>query len=613
MSIIEQKSFIKAIHPFEHLSSKELDNFAKSMDIAYFERQKVLQKSGSSPTHLYFIIKGFVHEKDEDEVVSFYTTGEIFNPISLIENYSKSEFIAHEETICYILPSEIFIQILRSNTKLKSYFFQSISEKLNRCVNDEKNQALSNIMLAKVKDTKIHKAFICQSDISIFEAASIIKEQKIPNLLLEDESKELYIVTDSDFRQKVILNRLDFDQKVSTIASKGLVYIYEDDFLFDAQLKMSKYALKRLVVKDKNEKIIGVLDQISLSSFFASNTFLISNQIEQASGVDELQDASGKFLSMIKSLHAKGVKIEFIAKLISQLNQKLLDKLFKLLAPKGLYENSALIIMGSEGRGEQVIKTDQDNGIIISDDFEIDESILREFAEKFTQTLVEFGFPKCDGNVMVSNPFWCKKSANFKEDIFNWLQKPDGHAQMNIAIFYDSSCVNGNDELLDELKEYLFKISNDTSSFYAHFARVVNSFDVPLGFFDGFTLISNDKTHKNELDLKRGGIFITLHCIRSLAMEYKIKETNTIARIKKLTEFKLFDEEFAKEIITAYSFLLNLKLQVQLDKLNHAKKLDNYIDPSTLSSMERDLLKDSFKIVNTLKKQIQHHFRLNYV
>lgn len=613
MSLLEQKSFIKSIHPFEFLAPKELDNFAKNMDIIYLKKDETIQQKAQKPTHLHFVLKGIVQERSDDEIVSIYSAHEIFNPISLIENHSKHEFVAIEESICYILPRKIFLQTLHVNEKLESYFFQSISEKLNKNINHEKNQALSNIMIAKVKDAKIHKAVIKNNDITIHQAASIIKDEKIPTLLLKDKNNELYIVTDSDFRQKVILNRMSFDEEISKIASKGLVYIYEDDFLFDAQLRMSKHGLKRLVVKNKDEKIVGILDQISLSSFFSSNTFSISNQIEHASSVMELKEASSKFLDMIKSLHVKGVKIEFITKLINQLNQKLLDRLFKIKAPKNLYEHSSLIVMGSEGRGEQIIKTDQDNAIIIDEKCDIDEASLREFARDFSETLVDFGFPRCEGNVMVSNPFWCKKISIYKENIYNWVQKPSMDSFMNIAIFYDAICVSGNRALLDELKHYLFKISNDSSSFFAHFAKVINSFDVPLGFFDGFVFNSKDINHKNELNLKRGGIFIIIHSIRSLALEHKISATNTIKRIKKLNELKVLEDEFTKELIMALNFLLNLKLKSQIEKLDKNQKADNYINPKNLTSMEKDLLKDSFKIVSTLKKQLEHHFRLNYV
>ena len=609
----EQKKFISNIHPFNNLNTFELDDLVEDLDIVYFKANSIVQAQDSNPEFLYFVLKGLIQEINDDEVLSVYSKGEIFDSVSLIKNHSKNSFVAIEESICYALKKERFMQILSSNQQLENYFFQSISDKLNNNILNEKNKDMANIMIAKVKDAKVHKAVIVDTNKTIYEAAKIIKQEKIPTLLLKDEDGEMYIVTDSDFRQKVILNRMDYDDLVVKIASKGLIYINEDDFLFNAQLQMAKHGLKRVVVKNDYDEIVGILDQISLSSFFATNTFAVSNQIINAETLEELKEASHSFIKIIKSLNAKGVKIEFISKLINQLNKKLLDKLYKILAPKELIGKSCLVVMGSEGRAEQILRTDQDNALIISDDCSISEEKLREFTHLFTETLVDFGFPRCEGNIMVSNPYWCRKQSDFKELIYEWVNSPSGDNFMNIAIFYDALCVSGDIEIIKELKNYLFKISSNSQSFYTNFARVINSFDVPLGFFDGFVFNSKDEKHKDEIDIKRGGIFIIVQGIRSLSIQNRVLNTNTIKRINSLKELKVLDDESAKELIMAFNILNSLKLKASLEKLDKKEKIDNFVNPNRLTIMEKDLLKESFKIVNKLKKRLENHFKLNYV
>lgn len=609
----EQKKFISNIHPFNNLNTFELDDLVEDLDIVYFKANSIVQAQDSNPEFLYFVLKGLIQEINDDEVLSVYSKGEIFDSVSLIKNHSKNSFVAIEESICYALKKERFMQILSSNQQLENYFFQSISDKLNNNILNEKNKDMANIMIAKVKDAKVHKAVVVDTNKTIYEAATIIKQEKIPTLLLKDEDGEMYIVTDSDFRQKVILNRMDYDDLVVKIASKGLIYINEDDFLFNAQLQMAKHGLKRVVVKNDHDEIVGILDQISLSSFFATNTFAVSNQIINAETLEELKEASHSFIKIIKSLNAKGVKIEFISKLINQLNKKLLDKLYKILAPKELIGKSCLVVMGSEGRAEQILRTDQDNALIISDDCSISEEKLREFTHLFTETLVDFGFPRCEGNIMVSNPYWCRKQSDFKELIYEWVNNPSGDNFMNIAIFYDALCVSGDIEIIKELKNYLFKISSNSQSFYTNFARVINSFDVPLGFFDGFVFNSKDEKHKDEIDIKRGGIFIIVQGIRSLSIQNRVLNTNTIKRINSLKELKVLDDESAKELIMAFNILNSLKLKASLEKLDKKEKIDNFVNPNRLTIMEKDLLKESFKIVNKLKKRLENHFKLNYV
>jgi CBS domain-containing protein len=562
---------------------------------------------------LYFIIKGLVQEKHNNEVLSIYSNNEFFDPISLIENYSKHTFVTVQETICYALPRSIFIKTLHENTHLESFFFQSISQKLNANINNEKDKELSNLMVAKVKDARVHNAVIVPYNTSIFDAVTTIKKEKVPTLLLEDNENKIHIVTDSDFREKVILNRMDFDDSVGKLSNPVSMYVSENDFLFNAQLLMAKHGVKRMVVKNDDDEICGIIDQISLSSFFATHTFSVSNEIDKAESVEELKIATKSFTKIIKSLNAKGVKVDFISKLINQLNRKVMHKLFEKLAPEGLVSKSCLVVMGSEGRGEQVLKTDQDNALIVANDCTVSDEDILKFTKEYTEILVDFGFPRCEGNIMVSNPYWCRRQKDFKNLIFEWVTKPSGDNFMNLAIFYDAVCATGDRDLLDELKKHLFKIGSTSKTFYMHFAKVIMEFNVPLGFFDGFVFDSSDKKHKNEIDIKKGGIFILVQSIRTLSLEHKLMRANTLKRIEELKQLGELDEEFASEITEAFNFLCTIKLKSNLEKMDAAQKIDNYINPNNLNTMEKDLLKESFKIINKLKKKLENHYKLNYV
>lgn len=611
MSNSEFTSFLSRIYPFENLPRPLLEEFSKQLEIVHFNKDVIIQKEKQEVQNLYFITQGLVQEKSEDEVLAIYSQNEFFDPISLIENYSKCNFATIEDTTCYMMPRDFFIKILHENIELESYFFQSISQKLNTHISNEKNKELVNIMLAKVKDAKVHRAVIVPFNTSIFDAATIIKKEKIPTLLLRDENNEIFVVTDSDFRQKVILNRMDYDESVSKICTGNLIYINENDFLFNAQLIMSKHNLKRLIVKNDENEIVGIIDQISLSAYFSMHTFSVSNEIEEAQSLEELKKASLSLIEIIKSLSSKGVKVGFISKLINQLNRKIIHKILKLTAPKELMDNYCFLVMGSEGRGEQILRTDQDNALIINDNCDISNETMDNYTKKFTEILIDFGFPRCDGNIMVSNPYWCRKTSDFKKLIKSWITNKTGDDFMNLAIFYDALSASGDLKLLKELKEYTFKLSSDSQSFYTNFAKIIMSFNVPLGFFDGF-VYDKDKNHKNEIDIKKGAIFILVQSIRSLSLEHKIFRTNTLKRIEELNKLGVLEDELSSELIEAFNFLSTLKLKTNLQKLDSKREIDNFINPNDLNSMDKDLLKDSFKIVNKIKKKLENRYRLNY-
>ena len=610
MSLLEQKSFIREITPFNNLDDYSLEKITKELDVVYFKKDETLLTSQTKPQFLYFIIKGVVQEVHEDEVLSVYSHHEYFDPVSLIENNVKHDFITAQETICYALKREFFLSFMYEHEDIESYFFQTISKKLNTNLSNEQNKEFVNFMVSRVKDAYLQQPIILDADETIFNAVGVLKENKGSSLLVKGKDEQLGIVTDTDFREKIILNRMSFDEPISKIATFGLKYVSSEEFLFNAQLTMNKFGIKRLIVRDdKTKKITGVLDLIALTSFFASHTYSVTLELENASSVEELKKGSENFIRVIRTLYAKGVKVRYISKLISQLNGKLFHKLFELTAPAKLIEESTLIIMGSEGRGEQILRTDQDNALILSDNCDISQKELEEFTSIFSAHLCDFGYPKCSGNIMVNNSYWRIRLQEFKKRLYSWVYSNKAEDLMNLAIFYDAVAVSGDTKLLDELKDYLFGICSHAPAFQSHFARPILNFETPLSMFANF--IVSKKEHKNELDIKKGGIFPIVHGARSLSLEYDIKTTNTVERLKELNNQDILDREFVSELIEAFNFLLTLRLKARLEKIDCELEPDNYINPSNLNTLEKDLLRDSFKIVDKFKKFLTFHYKLN--
>lgn len=610
MELIEQKHFIKGIRPFDTLDDYSLENLIKELDIVYFKQDETLLTHQEKPEYLYFIIKGLVQEIHEDEVLSVYSHNEYFDPISIIENKVKHTFVTTQETICYALKRDFFLSFIYEHEHIEGYFFQTISNKLNSNISHEQNKEFANFIIARVKDAYLQQPMVVDEDETIFNAVEILKGNKTSSLLVKNKDGEFGIVTDTDFREKIILNRMSFDEPISKIASFGLKYVSDEEFLFNAQLMMNKYGIKRLIVQKHNtEDIIGVLDLISLTSFFASHTYAVTLELDNANTIDELKRASENFINVIRTLYAKGVKVRYISKTIGQLNSKLFHKLFELIAPSELIEQSTLIIMGSEGRGEQILRTDQDNALILSDNCTVGEDVIEKFTNEFTAHLCDFGYPKCSGKIMVNNPYWRFTVKDFKERLYQWVYSNNSNDLMNLAIFYDAISVYGDEKLLLELKEYLYNICSNSSSFNSYFSRALLSFETPLSMFANFVVSKKD--HKNELDIKKGGIFAIVHGVRSLSLEYKIYETNTVERLKQLNNKGILDRETTSELIEAFNFLLTIRLRSRLDKIDSEQPLDNYINPSKLNTLEKDLLRDSFKIVDKFRKYLTYHYKLN--
>ncbi len=608
MELLEQRMFIKEIPPFDRVDEEIVDKIAENLDIAYFKADETVLDKGAMPEFLYFIIKGVVQEKEGDEVLSLYSKQELFDPVSLIEKYAKHTFVTVEETLCYLLPSEIFLQLLHENDYLESYFFQTISQKLQQAEQNRESAVLADFMMARVEDAYLQKPLIVKADTSLHEAVVTWEKFGAGALLVEDESG-LGIVTDADLRKKFIIGKGDFDMAVGSLANRLPVTVPMREFLFNAQLLMTKYAIKHLVVTEEDQ-VVGILDQLSLASFFASHTYAIAHEIEMAKDVKELQKASEDLIKTVKALYAKGVKVRYIARLISQLNAKIFAKLFMLLAPDVLKMNACIIVMGSEGREEQILKTDQDNALIVSDACTMSEEEIAAFAHAYTKTLIAFGYPPCPGEIMLSNAKWRKSVHDFQKQIDLWLERKSADDLMELAIFYDSTAVAGDGTLLERLKRYLLEHLPSDQAFFAHFTSAVESFEVPLGIFSDF-VVEKKGVHKNELDIKKGGIFPIVHGVRALALEHGLKETNSVDRLKRLNDMGVLDKTMTADLIESFTYLMQLRLGANLHRLERGEEMSNYIEPKKLSGIEKDLLKDALKTVASFKKFLVYHYKLN--
>jgi len=606
MSTLDQKAFISVIQPFDRLPEKKLENVLGAMDVAYYKPGQIILKAGEKTEYLYLVIKGLVQERNEDdEVISVYGPQDTFGAIALLENGNQNEFTVQQELICYLLPKVEFLKLIQEHPEVQSFYYQNITARLNELIEQHHRKELSAFMVAKIRDAYVHQPIFVDAQTSIYEAVKIMKAHKTRAVLVK-KGEQVGITTQADVSNKMVLQRLSVDEPVDRITTYDIISLSADDFLFNAKLVMTKHSIKHLVVCNGKE-MLGILEQTDVFSYFADHTGLVDVQIERATNLEQLSEACQGIIHTIQSLSAKGVKLRYISQLVSELNKKIFSKLYNLLMPQEVIENSCLIVMGSEGREEQLLKTDQDNAIILREGFQHPE--LEKLTQKLTDTLIEFGYPPCPGNIMVSNPQWCQDLTGFKDQIFSWLDKPSEEAVMNIAIFYDATAVAGDTDLLAQAKGYLYQRLQDNRAFLSSFSRIALAFETPLSWFEKFVV--EKSLHRNQLDIKKGGIFTIVHGVRSLAVEYKLPYTNTISRIKALHDKKVLNKQFSVDLIEAFAFMSWLRLTSGLKKVNDGEAPDNYISPDQLNKMERDVLKDAFKIVEDFKRFLTHHYKLN--
>jgi CBS domain-containing protein len=606
MSVFDQKQLLSSIHPYDLLSERALEKLMGKMDIAYYPAKTVLIGPRVRAEHLYIIIKGRVNEFIDEELHNVYGELDSFDAAALIYGNTQSRFEVEEDLICYELPKATFLSLLQDYESFQHYFMDDFIARQRSLKQRQMHSELSPFMVAKVGEIYLHAPCFVSPQSSIRSALERMKAKKAHAIIVDGE-EEAGIVTDTNLRECVLLGSAGMDDAIRSIATYPLITIERRDFLFNALLLFTKHGIKRLAVTE-NRRVVGILEQLDLLSHFASHSHLVAVQIDKAEEIESLVPVQRDLFHLVQSLHSKGVKVRYISKLVSELNAKIYCKVFELSVPEPLRSRCALIVMGSEGRNEQVLRTDQDNALIVSDD--ADAESFAPHMETFSAFLDRLGFPPCPGNVMVSNPEWRKTLKAYKKAIDGWVGTMDETALQRLSIFLDARCVAGDEALLDEAKRHLFARFEGRDDVLAHMAKAALAFPSPLSLFSGFVL--GKKEHRDELDLKKGGIFAIVHGIRTLALQYRVEATNTVERIKALQRAGLFDERSADELIEAFDTLLTIRLHSQLMRRKTGEGGD-YVKPGTLGKIERDLLKDSFKVVSTFKKFLTHHFHLSVV
>ena len=598
------KAFDFTNPPFDRLRGAELERFRASLDVAFFRQGEVVVRAGDVPEALFIVSKGVVDEVDAGEVVGVHGPNDCFDTSLLVERRCRHTFVVREEAICYLLPLDELLDLTANNKAFAEFFYRDISLKLDAFVARQTIGELQPVRMARVRDGYLHPPLCLDAGASIIDATRLMKAERTTAVLVRD-GERTGLVTGFDLLGAVVLDGRPVESAIGRLATFELVGIDADDLLVEALLRMTHHDLKRLVVRD-GDRITGLLEQVDLLSFLSSQSLILTTQIERATTLDQLRQSSARLPMLVQVLHGHGTKVHFITRLVAELSRRILAKTFALLAPPELLSDCCLIVMGSEGRGDQILQTDQDNGLILRDGVEAGD--LSGICRAFTDALISFGYPPCPGDIMVSNPAWAKPFAGFRDDLLRWVRAPDEQALMNVAIFYDAAPVTGDPTLVADLKRCLFDLIGENQAFCARFAKAIDSFDVPLGIFS--QLVVGQGQQRDALDLKKGGIFPVVHGARALALERRLTATNTVQRIRRIADAGLLDQAFATDLSEAFGFLLGLRLQARLHQLRLEQPLDNLLRPSDLSKFERDLLKDSLAIVNKFKELVRYHFHL---
>lgn len=354
---------------------------------------------------------------------------------------------------------------------------------------------------------------------------------------------------------------------------------------------------------------VSSVDPADRLTGLAENLRELRRRIDQADDADKLAAPSEDIVRQAVALRRLGMGIAFVSRVTTALNRRLFRRMFELTAPAGLAADACLIVMGSEGRGEQILKTDQDNGLILRDGAAPPglEAALNDFSRR----LIICGYPPCPGGVMANNPDWAKSQSAYRRSLSRWLREPDEASRLKLAIFFDAAPAAGDARLLSGLRRDLLAGARDNQGFLHHFAKPALAFGQPPRSWLA-RIFQTDSAP--SVDLKKAAIFPLVHGARTLALEVGLDAAHTAERLEGLAQRRALDAGLARDLIDAFYFISALRLDAQLraasDQPSNVAP-PNMVAPDALSRLERAGLNDCLTTVRRFKELLARRFRLD--
>ena len=462
-----------------------------------------------------------------------------------------------------------------------------------------------SLITARVRDLPMSPPCYVGGALDLVSVCRQLALKGLDSALVRD-GERLGMFTTADLRDALLLAQTPAALAVRDVTSFDLVVVHPDSRVIEALWLMERRRVPRLLVRD-GATVIGTLGHLDLLGFVANLSHLVVLRIDQAASLDELLAAATRVDAMVAQLYKDGAKIERIAQLVGESNSCLFARLWSFVAPPDLQANSCLVVMGSEGRGEQIVKTDQDNGLLLRDGYTCNS--ITTVAAAFNTALSRFGYPACAGGIMLTNALWRQSVGDFRRTLRRWLFGGEAQGVMNLAIFLDARAVAGDAGLLLQARRFLNDSVVDNDAFFARFARAAVQFDEAGGWWN--RLFSGRGRDAAPFDLKKLGTFPIVHGVRALALQHRLEAVNTAQRLQELAQRGVLTATLSQDLSDALRVLMGLKMKTNLRQRELGLPLDNLVRLADLTTLERDMLEHCLAITRVFRRYLHRHFKLD--
>jgi CBS domain-containing protein len=620
--------FLSDVAPFSFLPEEILEQTAHKLTLVSYPEGTILFVQGRTRVgHLFILQQGaanrYFEQESEKTMQDQLGAGDLYGGISMLLNdgISVRTLEVTEESYFYLLDKKDFKALCGSFEVFSEFFTDTFGKRML-----DRSYAAIVARTAAPPDEElqlfnqpVHQ--VCNRatvfgtpDMSIRQVAQRMQQENSTYLMIPaTDLLEAGIITESDLARKVIATGYDINKPAVEVMSCPLHAVDEQAMVIEALMEMMQGDIKHLAVTNSRNQIIGVLSSRELISAQGQSPLFLLREISKADSIEEIIEQRQRLPGIVKGLISSGATARNISRMITTVSDGILKKVmgFVLAQMPPPPTDFVFLVLGSEGRGEQTLKTDQDNAIIFEDvsDAELPDvsAYFLEFGQKACALLDKAGYTYCEGEVMAQNPQWCQPLSIWMKYFLKWIHAAEPEDLLQASIFFDFRGGYGDMQLVDSLRDHLHGAIRGWTGFLRHMTENAMYFKPPLGFFGNFLVESKGK-HRDSFDIKSAMMPI-VDFARVYAIKYNISETNTLDRLNQLRAKEVLSQQVFEEIEKAYSFLLQLRFTRQVTAFadRHAKP-DNFINPKRLTRIEQTTLKEIFKRIEKLQAKMGFDF-----
>ncbi len=643
--------------PFDRMDPAELRELAGRVSVRYVDEGERVFREGEPTGPAFFVVKkGMVElrrragaeavegdpipetiETHEDGVlVDRSDEGEVFGirPLLAGSDYSATA-IAVEDCLLHEVPWEPFRRIMDEQPAVAAWFAAGFAAELpqrfERLLGRAREVARAGrddrVLSANENDFRVvepvRNVATCGPGATIQDAAGVMAERNIGSIVIaDDERRPIGILTDSDLRRKVVAGGLDpAAVPVAEVMSAPPITVPEGRSVTELIGLVLRRRVHHFIVTEDGTPatpIVGITSEHDVLTTQGSHPTVLLNEIMRASEPDRLRALRDRAETLLRSYLEQEVAIEFVASMITEINDALVHRAFE----RAKVEADAVhggrpaaracwLAMGSEGRREQLLRTDQDNAIVYEDPAPEDEGRTRAYwldvGRRTVDLLEAFGFSRCPADMMASNPEWNRPLSEWRRTFSRWIETPSREAVMHSNIFFDLRGSHGHAELAGELRRHCFAEMDRCRSFVPFLAAEALRNPPPLSFFRGFVLEKSGE-HAREFDVKARAMMPLCDAARVLAYEQRLDvDGGTFARYEALARAIPDHAGLFDEAAMAYGILVRLRAREGLREGSSGR----YLEIDRLNKLERQTLRTTFTVVSEVQRFLRLRFQLD--